>query len=232
MRSHIKLFLTIGLCFLFSSSFAISNLLLNNAGDFVESHHYSIKLLKGTNYNTAPMVYYGGNTYVANGSKQPTFESAPDIDSAWDALSVESLPGTLTNAHIFVGNASNVPADVAVSGAITISNTGVASLTGSSVFTGTAATNTNVILGTQSRNGSASFGAISSGAESVVTVTYASACSTAAYAVVLTPLEATSGLPITVKLRSQTASGFVAAVQNAGATTSAAGTLFYTVTCH
>jgi hypothetical protein len=40
---------------------------------------------------------------------------------------------TLTNTHILVGNASNVATDVAMSGAVTITSTGVTSLTAASV---------------------------------------------------------------------------------------------------
>lgn len=41
---------------------------------------------------------------------------------------------SLTNAHILVGNVSNVPTDVAVSGGATISNTGVITITNSKSF--------------------------------------------------------------------------------------------------
>ena len=69
----------------------------------------------------------------------------------------------LTNAHIFVGNASNLPADVAMSGDVTISNAGVTTVgankitgaklvTGVGYFTVAAATNgttpVNVIAAT------------------------------------------------------------------------------------
>ena len=55
---------------------------------------------------------------------------------------IESAAGAgLTNAHIFVGNASNVPTDVAMSGDTTISNAGVvtigaAKVTGAKLSTG------------------------------------------------------------------------------------------------
>lgn len=52
-----------------------------------------------------------------NGSNQLTFNGVPIESSA------------LTSAHIFVGNASNVATDIAMSGAVTISNTGVTTLT-------------------------------------------------------------------------------------------------------
>lgn len=42
--------------------------------------------------------------------------------------------GALTNNHIFVGNASNVATDVAVSGEATISNTGVVTLSNAAVI--------------------------------------------------------------------------------------------------
>jgi hypothetical protein len=51
---------------------------------------------------------------------------------------------TLTNGHILVGNASNVATDVAMSGAVTITNAGVTSLTSTSV---TAAVITGFVSG-------------------------------------------------------------------------------------
>lgn len=53
------------------------------------------------------------------------------IDENGDVVAGVS-PGdlTLTNAHILVGNASNVATDVAVSGNATISNAGAISVTG------------------------------------------------------------------------------------------------------
>lgn len=61
-------------------------------------------------------------------------------------------PTTLTNTHIFVGNASNVPTDVAMSGDIAVTNTGVttiqaAAVTGSKIASGTI-TESNVTAGT------------------------------------------------------------------------------------
>lgn len=46
-----------------------------------------------------------------------------------DAGTTTNSLGTLTSGHIFVGNGSNVPTDVAVSGDISISNTGVVAIT-------------------------------------------------------------------------------------------------------
>src|SRR5665213_3320337 len=50
----------------------------------------------------------------------------------------------LTNTHIYVGNVSNVPTDVAMSGGATISNTGVVTLA-TVPLTGLAALNFNIV---------------------------------------------------------------------------------------
>ena len=54
---------------------------------------------------------------TVNGSNQLTFNGAPIGASA-----------ALTNGHIYVGNVTNNPADVAMTGDVTISNTGVTTL--------------------------------------------------------------------------------------------------------
>ena len=61
-------------------------------------------------------------------------------------------PTTLTNTHIFVGNVSNVPTDVAMSGDVHISNTGAttiqsASVTGAKIASSTI-TESNITAGT------------------------------------------------------------------------------------
>lgn len=68
-----------------------------------------------------------------------------DVAAALNAALV-ALPGTLTNAHIFVGNGSSVPTDVAVSGDATLANTGAITL-GTTAVTGKALT--GYVAGTQ-----------------------------------------------------------------------------------
>lgn len=69
---------------------------------------------------------------------------------------IDSIGSTLTldNGKIFIGNASNVPIDCSLSGAVTITNTGVASLAAASVtgalLTGLAAGSNTPISATDS----------------------------------------------------------------------------------
>lgn len=70
---------------------------------------------------TANKVFAGP---TSGGAAQPTFRSLVTAD-------IPSLPyasSTLTSAHIFVGNGSNVATDVAVTGDVTISNAGVTAI--------------------------------------------------------------------------------------------------------
>lgn len=67
-----------------------------------------------------------GNLALAvNASNQLTFNGIPI-----------GATTSLTNSHIFVGNVSNQPADVAMSGDATITNTGVVSISGPLTLTG------------------------------------------------------------------------------------------------
>lgn len=75
-----------------------------------------------------------------------------DIDAINDAfadLSGSTAGGTLTSAHLLVGNSSNVATDTAVTGDVTISNTGVTAIKASVSLTTPvlgAATGTSVNL--------------------------------------------------------------------------------------
>lgn len=74
------------------------------------------------------MEIYGSVTLkgsLADGTGDPLLTKDASTDAVGTAAN--SL-GTLTDAHIFVGDASDVPTDVAVSGDITISNTGVVAI--------------------------------------------------------------------------------------------------------
>lgn len=66
---------------------------------------------------------------IANGSVSNTeFQYLDGVTSNIQNQIDSKLESTLTDAHIFVGNASNEPIDVAVSGDIGISNTGVVAI--------------------------------------------------------------------------------------------------------
>lgn len=61
-------------------------------------------------------------------------------DPIWSILSPSSM--SLTNSHVFVGNSSNVAADVAMSGDVTISNTGATTIKSSVALAGSPTTTT------------------------------------------------------------------------------------------
>ena len=92
----------------------------------------------------------------------------------------------------------------------------------------------NAQSGLQFRYGSAATGVIAPAAVQSITVTYGTACTTAAYTINVSVLEASVGVPVGVKIKTQSASGFVAEVENllASGASTAAGTLYYTVNCH
>jgi hypothetical protein len=62
---------------------------------------------------------------LASGTGDPLLTKDATTDEVGET---SNALGTLQSAHIFVGNASNVPTDVAVTGDIAISNTGVTSI--------------------------------------------------------------------------------------------------------
>jgi len=68
-------------------------------------------------------------TKIANGSVSNTeFQYLDGVTSAIQTQIDGKLSNTLTSAHIYVGNGSNVATDVAVTGDIAISNTGVTTI--------------------------------------------------------------------------------------------------------
>ncbi len=78
------------------------------------------------------------------------------------ALQASTAGGTLTNAHILVGNGSNVATDVAVTGDVTITNAGVTAIKTSVSLTTPvlgAATGTSVVLSGNCRAASFNAGA-------------------------------------------------------------------------
>lgn len=200
------------------------NLLLNNQGAFNESATYNVKQIPGlAGWNSAPMVTYNGGTYVTNGTVQPTFESTPDVDPAWTALTVESIPAALTESYIFVGNASNVPSGVAVSGAMTMTATGAFTPVTSSFFATPSSGNTNnVLTGGQTRYCVSSVTTLNAESTATGTCTYGTAFTTGTYAVVANIIESTAGVPLAVKVTSATTTGFTYSVTNLSSTTATA----------
>jgi len=100
--------------------------------------------IKDTNYNPA----IGSVDGVYEISKLDTTGATTNQVIKYDGSSViwgdETVsPGelALTNAHILVGNASNVAADVAVSGDVTIANTGAITIANSAITTAKIAAN-------------------------------------------------------------------------------------------
>jgi len=62
--------------------------------------------------------------------KQGCFDAdvAKQINDNFTSLSGSSAGGTLTSAHLLVGNGSNVATDTAITGDVTFSNTGVTAI--------------------------------------------------------------------------------------------------------
>lgn len=200
------------------------SLLQNYQGPWESTPAYKVSPIVGTNQNSAPMVSYMGNTYVANGSSQPVVGVNPSASSAWDALSVGSLPEGLTSAHIFVGNGSALPADVAMTGAITINNTGVTSATASSFFTLPSTGNVNnVLTGGQTRVVTASAPILTANNSETVTVTYGTAFTTSDYVIVASIVESTVTVPVMVKVLSHTTTGALIRVFNLSSDTAMSG---------
>ncbi len=83
--------------------------------------------------------------------KQGCFDAdvAKQINDNFSSLSGSSAGGTLTSAHLLVGNSSNVATDTAITGDVTISNAGVTAIKASVSLTTPvlgAATGTSVVL--------------------------------------------------------------------------------------
>jgi len=93
-------------------STAVTNALKPLTGGFLTLSPYP-----STGINFANATNTGFIALTINGSNQLTFNGVPI-----------GATTTLTNGHILVGNVSNVPTDVAMSGDITITNTGVTSI--------------------------------------------------------------------------------------------------------
>ena len=74
---------------------------------------------------------------------------ASQINSNFTSLSGSTAGGTLTSAHLLVGNGSNVATDTAITGDVTISNAGVTAIKTSVSLTTPvlgAATGTSLVL--------------------------------------------------------------------------------------
>lgn len=81
------------------------------------------------------IVYSGGQGFFTYDATNATFIAQPTAPG--------SLSNTLTNTHVFVGNASNIATGVAMSGDATISNTGVLTI-GAGAITGSKIANNGV----------------------------------------------------------------------------------------
>lgn len=79
-------------------------------------------------------------TVPAWGSITGTLSNQTDLQSALD----NKMSSDLTDSHIFVGDATNKATDVAITGDVTIDNTGVTTLANTAVTAGTYGDSTNV----------------------------------------------------------------------------------------
>ena len=79
-------------------------------------------------------------TVPAWGSITGTLSNQTDLQSALD----NKMSSDLTDSHIFVGDATNKATDVAITGDVTIDNTGVTTLANTAVTAGTYGNSTNV----------------------------------------------------------------------------------------
>lgn len=78
-----------------------------------------------------------------------THDTAIALNDNFTELYATTAGGTLTSAHLLVGNASNVATDTAITGDVTIDNTGVTAIKSSVTLTTPdigAATGTSVVL--------------------------------------------------------------------------------------
>lgn len=80
-----------------------------------------------TKYPTNNLVKTYADAKVADSITDSITTIAPSQNAVFDALALKQST-SLTSAHILVGNASNLAADVAMSGDVTISNTGVTAI--------------------------------------------------------------------------------------------------------
>ncbi len=78
-----------------------------------------------------------------------TRKNIDDINANFSSLSGSTAGGTLTSAHLLVGSSGNIATDTAVTGDVTISNTGVTAIKSSVSLTTPvlgAATGTSLVL--------------------------------------------------------------------------------------
>lgn len=118
---------TAGALYLSGGSFPLTNTV-----DFGSSFGIKVKSILSKTANPAAAGYLGlaKTDAIEWRNNANTGNLALTIDGS-DMLSFNGSPlglTSLTNAHIYVGNASNVPVDVAMSGDITIGNTGVTAI--------------------------------------------------------------------------------------------------------
>lgn len=98
-----------------------------NAGGFPALTQADIPATPAGNWRTAAIALYAGQTEIVRTRGENDFW---DLRFPEESTAGAVAPGdiTLTDAHIIVGNASNVGADVAMSNDATISNTGALTL--------------------------------------------------------------------------------------------------------
>lgn len=100
---------------------------------------------------------------IANGSVSSTeFQFLDGVTSSIQTQLDSKFSGSLTNAHIFVGNVSNVATDVAVSGDLTLTNTGNFQIA-TGVITDTDVNSAAAIARTKLANGTANHVVINDG---------------------------------------------------------------------
>ncbi len=85
----------------------------------------------GATASTVP--YFDSSKQLTSSAVTPTQLSYVDFTSSGQTQINSKQSSTLTNTHILVGNVSNVATDVAVSGDLTIANTGAAAIAASAV---------------------------------------------------------------------------------------------------
>lgn len=110
-----------------------------------------------------------GQIFQSNGGSAPTFFT-PNATTVEGWLGFTPLTNALASTHIFVGNGSNVATDVAMSGDIGLSNTGVSTIQPNAVTTGKINNSAVTYAKMQAVSGAALLGSPTGGAVSEITL--------------------------------------------------------------